>query len=326
MITLFRRHWFLFALVGVLMFGLVAPDRLRWFADIKWLHRLIVAMVMFMTTLPVNLQTIRNTISRPGPALLAVAIAYLFIPLLAWPLVQLFSAEIGLGLMVAAVTPTTLATAAVWTRRAEGNEFIPIMVTVITNLTCFVVAPFWLRLTMGSSSQFDLPLGPTMVNLFLLLVVPMLLSQIVRRVGNVARWTLEHRAFLSSLSLCGILSIVLVGAIQCGLRLRAESISPAERAVEFAGMFLAVAAIHIIALAVAWQASHGLGFRRADSIGVAFYGSPKTRMVGLQLALMVGGGLAILPLFVYHFFQLIYDAFVADRWRESAPDAEPMSP
>lgn len=318
MITLFRRHWFLFALVGVLIFGVVASDRLLWYAELKWLHRLIVATVIFVTTLPVNFETIRNTVSKPWPALWAVAIAYLLIPLLAWPLVGLFSAEIGLGLMVAAVSPTTLATAAVWTRRAEGNEFVPLMVTLITNLTCFVVAPFWLWLTLGSSSKLDLPLGPTIAKLFLLLVVPMLLSQFVRRIGNMATWTSEHRTLLSSLSLCGILSIVLVGAIQCGLHFRAESISPAERAVEFAGMFLTVAVIHLCALAVAWQTSRRLGFDRADSIGVAFAGSQKTLMVGLQLALMVGGGLAILPLFVYHFFQLLFDAFVADRWRASA--------
>ncbi len=301
----------------MLALGMACSNELEWLTLQKTLQQSIVAGVMFMTTLPVDLATIRSTVSRPWPAMLAVAIAFVFIPLVMWPFVGLFSADVGLGLMAAAVTPTTLATGAVWTRRAGGNDVIPIMVTMITNLTCFAVAPFWLWVTMKTAVDFDVPTGQIMRKLFLLVVVPMLLGQLIRRFDRAADWAGRKRPLLATVSLLGILVIVLVGATQCGLRLRAESIAPTARAAEFAGMLAVVAFVHILALSVAWRLSAWSGFDRGDAIGVSFAGSQKTLMVGLQLALLVGGGLAILPLFVYHFFQLIFDAFVADRWREA---------
>ena len=49
-------------------------------------------------------------------------------------------------MIVAATAPCTLASAAVWTRRAGGNDAVAILVTFITNATCFLVTPFWLIL------------------------------------------------------------------------------------------------------------------------------------------------------------------------------------
>jgi sodium/bile acid cotransporter 7 len=317
------RHWFLFGLLLAFVTGAIFSEQLGWFSQLTTLHKCIVASVMLLTTLPVDFQTIRNTVARPAPAFVAMAMAYVFVPLLSWPIARwLFAPDLAMGIMVAAVTPTTLATGAVWTRRAEGNDVIPIMVTLLTNLTCFVVAPFWLWLTMSRSTSFDLPVGDTMQKLFLIVVLPMVLGQLVRRQGNMAAWSTENKRHLSTISLCGILLIVLVGAVQCGHRFRVESISPWERGGEFLMMLIAVAVIHIVALVVAWQAAMVCGFARADAIGVAFAGSQKTLMVGLQLALLVGGGLAIMPLFTYHFFQLVFDTFVADYWRESAPSEE----
>lgn len=313
------RQWFLIGIVAVLVVGVIYSQQLGWFLKLTMLHKLIVATVMFLTTLPVNFQTIRDTVSKPAPSIVATMIAYLFVPLLAWPIARMFAPDLAIGIMVAAVTPTTLATGAVWTRRAEGNDVIPIMVTVITNMTCFLVAPFWLWLTLSSSAKLDLPVAATMQKLFLIVVVPMVLGQMVRRMGGMAKWSTAHRKQLSTASLCGILVIVLVGAVQCGQRFAIESISPWERLDEFVLMILAVILIHVVALVVAWRTATFCGFERFDTIGVAFAGSQKTLMVGLQLALLAGGGLAILPLFSYHFFQLVFDTFVADYWRESAP-------
>ena len=224
MLRFIGRHWFLVALVSALAVGTTAAPSLAWFTELTVVHQWIVATVMFLTTLPVNLDTIKSTMTRPGPALLAVVIAYGLIPFMMWPVASRFSPEFGLGLMVAAVAPTTLATAAVWTRRAGGNDVIPVIVTMITNLTCFLVAPAWLNLTVDGMSQIDLPLGPTISKLFLLLVVPIFLSQAVRRLPGVPEWTVKNRQPVSVACLVGILAIVLVGAIQCGLRLRDGSI------------------------------------------------------------------------------------------------------
>ena len=61
----------------------------------------------------------------------------------------LLRGDLAVGLLVAAAAPCTLASAAVWTRRAGGNDAVALMVTIGTNLTCFVVTPLWLLVTTG---------------------------------------------------------------------------------------------------------------------------------------------------------------------------------
>lgn len=323
MSNFFYRHWFVLGLIGTLLVGVTWSEELLWFAELKAVRNMVVMVVMFCTTLPVNFAMIRRTVVRPWPALLSTAISLVFVPLLAWPLSKLLSGELSLGILVLAVTPGTLATSAVWTRRAGGNDVVPIMVTLTTNLSCFVVSPLWLMLMTRGSTGIQLSLGETMVKLFLLVVLPMVLAQCVRLNSTVARWANDRKRLLSTLSQCGILAIVLVGAIQCGVRLRAEAWSPGQQTFQFGIMLAIVCGIHVVALVSGWHASRLLRFARPETIGVAFSGSQKTLMVGLQLALMAGGGLAILPLCTYHFFQLVLDAFVADVWREGAPAGGP---
>ena len=55
----------------------------------------------------------------------------------------------GYGMIIASATPCTLATGAVWTRRAGGNDGVTMMVTILTNSTCFIVMPLWIYWLIG---------------------------------------------------------------------------------------------------------------------------------------------------------------------------------
>ena len=61
--------------------------------------------------------------------------------------------------------------------------------------------------------------------------------------------------------------------------------------------------------------SASFGFSRAQQIAVGIAGSQKTLMVGLDIAITYVGGLAILPMVVYHVAQLLADTVIADRLR-----------
>ena len=326
MLHFLRRHWFLLALLAILYVGVSQAERLEWLTDLSTARNLIVAGVLFVTTLPVDLSTLRNTLARPGPALLATCIAFGLIPLLSWPASRLVTDELRTGIMVLAVAPATLATAAVFTRRAGGNDLVPIMTTVITNLSCFFVAPLWLWVTAPELTETGLSLGDTIRKLFALVVLPMVVAQFVRQARQAASWATRHKHALSTVAQFGILAIVLIGAIQCGLRLRAEAWSLSAGGSQLGRVLAIVSAIHLASLWAGWQGSRWCGFAPAEAIGVAFGGSQKTLMVGLQLALLAGGGLTILPLFMYHFFQLIVATFVSERWAQSIGPPPPAGP
>ena len=79
-----------------------------------------------------------------------------------------------------------------------------------------------------------------------------------------------------------------------------------------AKLFLLVAILHALCWWIGFQLAKVSGLTRADAIGVAFGGSQKTLMVGLHLAMLVGGGLTVLPMVAYHATQLVLGTILAD--------------
>jgi len=57
--------------------------------------------------------------------------------------------------MVVAATPSSLASAAVWTRRAGGNDVVAMLIGIVINLSCFLVTPIWLKWSTGQTVLMD---------------------------------------------------------------------------------------------------------------------------------------------------------------------------
>jgi sodium/bile acid cotransporter 7 len=316
-----RHYWFLSALLLVLACGFWWPWLLRPLAELPLLPEALVASVLFITALPHDFSAVRRTMTQPGPSLLAITINSLLIPLAAWPISWWLPPPFRLGLFVAASVPSTLASAAVWTRRAGGNDLIPIVVTAITNLCCFVVSPFWIWLF---TDRQTVELDPTsmMVRLFALVLVPILAAQLVRQSRMIADWSSQRRRFLGAISQLGILTMVGIGVVETGDQL-APQLTDGLDLLSWLQMGGSVLALHLLAFWVGWYAGAGLGFSRPDRIAIGFAGSQKTLMVGLHLALSIGGGLVLMPIITYHVLQLVADTLIVD-WissREETPIA-----
>ena len=304
------------ALFSVLIFGIAAAPGLEPLTEIRVLRYSIVATVLFLMALPLESRTIRHVLSRPGPAILATIINFGVLPAFAWLIVvlvsgRLISEELGKGILIAATTPATLASAAVWTRRAGGNDAVALMVTVITNFFCFVLTPGWLLVMTGASPEIDLV--EMVVKLLMVVVAPMVLAQILRRRPEIAEKATAAKTTLGVLAQIGVLSMVLMGAIRTGIRLR-DGQSDALL-VEIAIMIALVLGIHVSMWYLGWRGALQLKMSRADSIAVGFSGSQKTLMVGLQVGMELGW--SILPIVTYHVGQLLVDTLIADRLKSA---------
>ena len=80
-------------------------------------------------------------------------------------------------------------------------------------------------------------------------------------------------------------------------------------------MVLVALVLHLAMFYVGLRSAGICGFTRPQQIAVGIAGSQKTLMVGLDIAISYFGGLAILPMVVYHFIQLTTDTLIADRLR-----------
>jgi solute carrier family 10 (sodium/bile acid cotransporter), member 7 len=319
MLAFVRQRWFLLTLIAVLWAGLAWPGTAG--PLIRWLPSdLLVATVTFVMALPLETAALWRAARRPGPAWVAVALNSGVAPPLGWLASRTLTAELAIGVIVATTVPCTLATAAVWTRRARGNDAVAFLVTIITNMLCFIVVPAWLWLLAGTEEQAnisraEIDYGRIALGLIVLVVVPILAAQLLRQLSAVGNWSVRHKEVLSYVAQCGVLLMVLIGAVECGERLGAAASETILTARNVALMVLAVATVHVTLLAAGFGLSKLLHFPRQDGIAVAFSGSQKTMMVGAYLALAVGP-LAILPMVAYHAVQLVTDTLIADHLRQ----------
>lgn len=315
------QRWFLIALTILFVVGLFGAAQLRLLAEWKWLRQSNFFLVMIITALPLEARSIWQTLKRPlGPAI-ALSMTYGLLPLVAWGLSNLISdPSLAGGLLVASVTPCTVASAAVWTRRAGGNDSVAILSTVLTNLACFVVPPLWLAVMLrGTGASGALNAGKLMIELALLVVLPMILAQLARLYGTVAEFATRRKQGLSTLAQCGILLMVFFGAINSGLKMGSPwtalaGANVAGQALQIGLMIALVLSIHTGVFFIGYHLTQRVGLPKADAIGVGFSGSQKTLMVGLEIA--IASQLSILPMITFHAGQLFIDTLIADRLRE----------
>jgi len=308
-----RGRWFLFVLAAALIAGMGWPRPLEPVAD-AFPQDLLVAAVVFVMALPLDARSMGLALRHPQAVLLGVAINYGFLPLVAWGVAQFLRPDLAIGLLIAAAIPSTLASAAVWTGRAGGNDAVAILVMMVTNLTCFIVTPAWLLLTTGAKVQGEYAeAGAMIVKLLWVAVLPIILAQTVRLNGAVAVATAKHRKLLALCSQWGVLAMVLFGAIRAGLQLDAAPSAARLGAIDVLAMIASVVVVHLISLVAGHKLGRLIGLSWDDRVAVGFAGSQKTLMLGLTLAIEYFPQAPILPVVAYHVCQLLVDTVVADR-------------
>ncbi len=320
-----RRQWFLLGLGLVLGAGFFCHGPLEVVAA-AIPRREIVALVLFLMALPLEIGTMWRVMRRPGPALLAVAINFGLLPPVAWAVSMVLPPDLAIGLVIISAIPCTIASVVVWTRRAGGNDAVAILVTMITNLTCFIVTPAWLRLMTQTHVAID-PVDMAR-RLALIVVLPIFVAQILRLYRPLAARAAEHKVALGVLSQFGILSIIFIGAVGSGAKLGIGGEADAAiGAADWALMLACVVGVHLALLAVGHGLARLFGMERPDRIAVGFGGSQKTLMVGLDIGAehFPTMPLAMLPMVAYHICQLLVDTLIADRLRrhQESPAAAP---
>lgn len=303
------RHWFLIALTAVVLLAFWQVQPLAFLLEWGTVRLTVVASVLFLMSLPLELSAFTRVLFRPQAALLASGINLGLGPLCCWPLVSLLGPELGGGLAVALSTPCTLASAAVWTRRSEGNDVMALMVTVLTNLSCVVVTPLWLQI-LTSQQGGEIPFGQQVLKLTLLVLLPIVLAQTVRQIPGVGGWSARQKGRLSILAQIGLLYIVLLGTMGSALRWNQGESATME---QWLLLGTAISGIHLFLFTVGFVVSGWLAMDSRDRRAVAISGSQKTLMVGAEMGLTLG--LSVLPLVLYHLFQLFADTFLADWMR-----------
>ncbi len=319
-----KKRWFLVSLVCVFTVGVVFHESLASIPDWRQLRSGIVFVVLYLMALPLSLKAISSGLQRPAGALLSIFMNYGLLPLVAYGVSLLITdQQVARGLLVAAVTPCTLASASVWTRKAGGNDSISILVTLLTNLLCFVIAPLWLLFYFGSSEGMEqLSLNAMVVKLGALVVLPMTLAQFTRIHRPTAVWATAHKKYFSIAAQCGILSMVFMGAIKVAPELIEAGTD--KGVVMVLVTIVSVLFVHCTVFWIGLFSGKALGLDRPDYIAVGFAGSQKTLMVGLLICMELK--VLVIPMVLYHVGQLFVDTIFADYLNDETGQSEQSFP
>ena len=295
----------------LLVLGYELSEPLAVLAEMSWIKWTIVPITMFLMAWPLKTEQLTSTLTRPQAALLASLLNVGLIPLLVWPFAGFAGTVIGYGMIIAAATPCTLATGAVWTRRAGGNDGVTMMVTILTNSTCFIVMPLWIYWLIGVEVEHAKLLG-TVYKLFAFVVFPIGVAQLLRMHKPSANWATANKSKLSVFALAGVLSVVFLGAIGMGNRVSGG----VGDDISLKNILVALAVLTSVHSFVFWLGIWIAGLLklpRPDQIAVGFGSSQKTLVIGLSTAISLG--YSMIPILMYHAMQLIVDTFFADRIR-----------
>jgi sodium/bile acid cotransporter 7 len=303
-----QKQWFLIGLAAVLAIGFVAPQSVLALFQSEHLRSAIVAGVLFLMALPLEPAALGRTLSRPLAPGLAILLNSVVMPLIAWPLAMLLSKELESGLLIAVAVPCTLASATVWTRKAGGNHFVAILVTVVTNFFCFLTTPFWVHLFTGQNAR--LSLDDMITKLAIVVVIPMVVAQLLRLVKGVPHFALQQKVLLATLAQIGILVMVCIGAAETTHR--TDSSVPGLAIGPLLMMLVLVNVLHIGTLLLGILSGRVCKLPRADQIAIGIAGSQKTLMVGITIALDLGA--SIFPMLAFHVCQLFVDTLVVQRF------------
>ena len=118
------KHWFLVALGICFAGGYLFATPLKPLLGMSTLRGGIVFAVMWGMGVTLRADAIRQSLSKPLPSLLAIGFNIALVPLLCLPTYWILPPNLFGGLFVTALVPCTLASAAVWTRKAGGDDSI----------------------------------------------------------------------------------------------------------------------------------------------------------------------------------------------------------
>lgn len=321
MSLLWKQCWFLLALLAVLCTGITVgfgalPELVTGYLLIVQ-PSVTTALVLFLMSYSLDTGLLREALRRPSAAVFGSFVNLGILPAAASLAAQsLTLRDFSQGLIITSVAPCTLATASVFTRRAGGNDAVSLLVTVLTNIACVGVTPWWLRVLLSRQSEFDTT--SIVHQLLLCVLVPTLLGQVMLWSRSGREFARRKRREINLVSQGIVLLIVSVAAMKGGWELRHQTTWPALS--DFGTMAVSCLVVHVVGLAGGWYGGEWLRLTPEERIATAIAGSQKTLPVGLLIATdpaVVPGSMPFVtfPLLVFHATQLVLDTALADAWR-----------
>ncbi|SMC40790.1 solute carrier family 10 (sodium/bile acid cotransporter), member 7 [Fulvimarina manganoxydans] len=316
---------FVLALAAAVILAILFPEPGRTGGLLHWDYVTTygVCAVFFLYGLTLAPERMKHGLTRWKAHIVVVLTTFGLFPAVVLLAVTLFPGALPeaaeIGFFYVAALPSTVSSSVAMVSLARGNVPVAIFNATLSSLLGVVLTPALMAWYLQSSGA-PVPLLPTIFKVVLLVLLPIIVGQVARHwLGG---WAERHKAVIK-LADRGIILAVVYGAfsnsVADGVWLRHDPLVVAEIAVAAIVLFFVIYAATVLV-------SKLLAMSEEDVIAVAFCGSKKSLAAGVPLAPVIFAGrsdvgLIILPIMLFHFFQLLIVSFIAAR-AGRRPEAE----
>lgn len=222
------------------------------------------------------------------------------------------SSNLWLALFFLGALPSTVSSSIVMVSLAKGNLPTAIFNASLSGLIGIIATPLWLSIFLKGDSEFHF--GEVITKLFFQIVLPLITGLFLQRFfGEYAR---KHSTQLGLFDK-SIIILIIYSSFSLSFTERLFSTVSLEDLLKLtalvAGLFFTV--YYGIGLV-----SKFMGFNLKDRIAIKFCGTKKSLVHGSVMVKIIFGnsasGLMLLPIMLYHVFQLLLIAVFAERYRK----------
>ncbi|TQD38862.1 bile acid:sodium symporter family protein [Haloflavibacter putidus] len=273
-----------------------------------------IALIFFFYGLKLSPSDLANGMKNYRLHILVQSCTFIFFPLLILSVYPIFINTTGFDYWLAffflAALPSTVSSSVVMVSIARGNVPAAIFNASISGLIGVIVTPLWLSMFLDASQ------GLNFLDVVLSLVYTILIP--------LGLGFLLHRFFRKFINLYGSYlgyfdkSVIALIVYQSFSKSFEANIFSGLKWWHFALLLLVVATLFFTVYFVSKYLARLLNFNREDTITAKISGSKKSLVHGSVMAKIIFGngaalGIYLLPIMLYHIFQLVVVAYFAEK-------------
>jgi len=285
------------------------------FFSLKELTQYGIALLFFFYGLRLSPEKLVNDLKNWRLHLIIQSVTFIVFPvlvLLFHPFLKSTENEVlWLAVFFLAALPSTVSSSVVMVSIAKGNVPSAIFNASISGVIGIVVTPLLMGFFLTKQAEaFDF--GGVMADLFLTILLPVVVGLFLHRFWG--SWATRNNRYLSLYDKSVILSVVYRSFSDSFLSGIFNSISWFELLI----LAASVIALFFVVLNLTRALTRLMKFNREDSITVIFCGSKKSLMHGSVMAGVIfagssAGSIFLVPIMIYHAFQLFYISLIAQK-------------
>ena len=228
----------------------------------------------------------------------------------------LIDPRLGVGLLFLTLLPSTVQSSIAFTALARGNVAGAVCSASLSNLLGIVLTPLLVGVLMRTGGTGALSSWGSVQTIALQLLVPFAAGHLLRPV--IGTWVDRHKAILQPVDRSSILLVVYTAFSAAVVNGIWHKVTVPQLGVLLLLSALILAVVMVVNVVVA----RAVGLSREDAIVLLFCGSKKSLVSGVPMAAALFSpetvGMVVLPLMIFHQFQLFACAVLAGRFSKEA--------